>query len=377
VTATPLHQLVDLGQSPWLDHISRSFVAGGGLEGLVADGILGLTSNPTIFEEAIAAGHAYDDQLCELSEITDDPKEIFLALAAQDIRAACDVMARAFAAEPTRDGWVSMEVDPTLANDAAATVAEARRIFELIGRPNLFVKIPGTESGLQAIEETIAAGIPVNVTLLFSLERHRAAGEAYLRGLRRLRAAGRDLRSVASVASFFVSRVDTETDRRLDELGGHDQLKGRLAIANAKLAYQGYKQLFSGAEWAELEAAGASPQRCLWASTSTKSPAYRDVMYVEELIGRQTVTTMPRETLEAFEDHGQAEPTLERGLEEAQRTFEALAEAGIDYDDVVAKLERDGVERFADSFRELLEGVRAKREQLRLGMTRRVRAVVR
>jgi transaldolase len=266
--------------------------------------------------------------------------------------------------ESTRDGWVSLEVDPNLAMDTQGTVEEAQRIHRLIDRPNLFVKIPGTEPGLQAIEDTIAAGIPVNVTLLFSLQRHREAAEAYIKGLRRLRDDGGDLRTVASVASFFVSRVDTEADRRLDEIGGNDELKGTLAIANAKLAYQTYKEVFRGSEWEELEAAGASPQRCLWASTSTKNPKYRDVLYVEELIGPNTVNTMPRETIEHFQDHGRVEATLERELDGAKRTVEAFAQAGIEYDDVVAVLEREGVEKFADSFRKLLDGVAGKRDQL-------------
>jgi transaldolase len=234
----------------------------------------------------------------------------------------------------------------------------------MIDRPNLFVKIPATEAGLAAIEHTIAAGIPVNVTLLFSLQRHRAAAEAYIRGLERLRDEGGDLRTVASVASFFVSRVDTEADRRLDELGGNDDLKGTLAIANAKLAYETYQELFGGTEWAALEAEGASPQRCLWASTSTKNPDYRDVRYVEQLIGPNTVNTMPRETVEAFQDHGRVEDTLERDLDEARRTLERFAAAGVDYDDVVAVLETEGVDKFADSFSELVEGVAAKRDQL-------------
>jgi transaldolase len=234
----------------------------------------------------------------------------------------------------------------------------------MINRPNLFVKIPGTEPGLQAIEDSIANGIPVNVTLLFSLQRHREAAEAYVRGLQRLLEGGGDLSSVASVASFFVSRVDTEADRRLQELGGHDELKGTLAIANAKLAYKTYKKLFAGSEWEELERAGASPQRCLWASTSTKDPAYRDVLYVEELIGPDTVNTMPRETVEAFQDHGRVADTLERDVDEARRTFERFAEADVQYGDVVEMLEREGVKKFADSFRELLNGVAAKRDQV-------------
>jgi transaldolase len=294
-----------------------------------------------------------------------DPKEVFFALAREDIREACDLMRPVFdRGEETRDGWVSLEVDPNFANDTEATIKEARRIHDMIDRPNLFVKIPGTKAGLKAIEETIAAGIPVNVTLLFSLERHREAAEAYLQGLRRLRESGGDLNKVASVASFFVSRVDTEADRRLDEIGGHDELKGKLAIANAKLAYQTYKELFSGSEWQELEKAGASPQRCLWASTSTKNPEYRDVIYVEELIGPNTVNTMPRETIEDFMDHGRVEDTLERDVDGARKVLEQFKEAGIDYDDVVAVLEREGVEKFAKSFKELLEGVASKRDEL-------------
>ena len=361
----PLQSLADFGQSPWIDYVSRPFLRDGEFEQLIRDGIVGVTSNPTIFQGAIADTDAYDDQLREVMQSETDPKNVFLELAQVDIRQACDELREVFdRGDSTRDGWVSLEVDPNLAHDTAATTEEARRLHAMIDRPNLFVKIPGTQEGLQAIEDTIAGGIPVNVTLLFSLERHRAAAEAYVRGLRRLQADGGDLRSVASVASFFVSRVDTEADRRLDELGGHDDLKGTLAIANAKIAYQTYQELFTGGDWEELEAAGASPQRCLWASTSTKNPAYRDVLYVEELIGPNTVNTMPRETIEAFQDHGRVEATLERDVEAAHRTLELFAEAGINYDDVVAVLEREGVEKFADSFRKLLDGVAAKRDEL-------------
>ncbi len=363
--STPLQLLAEHGQSPWIDFISREFVRDGDLAGLVDEGIVGVTSNPTIFQGAIAEGTAYDDQLREVLKTERDPKEVFLALAREDIREACDVLRPVFdRGDSTRDGWVSLEVDPGLAHDAGATTKEARRLHGMIDRPNLFVKIPGTKEGLRAIEDTIAAGIPVNVTLLFSLERHRAAAEAYIRGLRRLREDRGDLRSVASVASFFVSRVDTEADRRLDEIGGHDDLKGTLAIANAKLAYVTYEELFSGPDWEELEAVGASPQRCLWASTSTKNPAYSDVLYVEQLIGPNTVNTMPRETIEDFQDHGRVEPTLERDIDGARRTLERFADAGIDYDDVVAVLEREGVEKFADSFHKLFDGVAAKRDQL-------------
>ena len=362
---TPLQQLREHGQSPWIDYIARDFVREGELDRLIKQGVVGLTSNPTIFQEAISEGNSYDDQLREVMQDTEDPREVFLALASTDVREACDHMKPVFeAGETTRDGWVSLEVDPDLAHDAQATAREAQRIHEMVGRPNLFVKIPGTQEGLEAIEETIAAGIPVNVTLLFSLQRHRDAAEAYLRGLRRLHASGGDLSTVASVAPFFVSRVDTEADRRLDEIGGRDDLKGKLAIANAKLAYQTYKELFSGSEWDELVKAGASPQRCLWASTSTKNPDYSDVLYVDELIGPHTVNTMPPATIEAVLDHGHVEDTLERDLDAARHTLDQLADAGVDYDDVVETLEREGVEKFAKSFRDLIDGVKAKREQL-------------
>jgi transaldolase len=362
--STPLNALADHGQSPWIDYLSRSFVQDGDLEGLVAQGVAGVTSNPTIFQGAIADGDAYDEQLREVLASKEDPKEVFFQLAREDIRAACDLLRPVFdRGEPTRDGWVSLEVDPDLAHDAEGTAAQARRLHEMIDRANLFVKIPGTEAGLTAIEETIAAGIPVNVTLLFSLERHRASAQAYLQGLRRLRDSGGDLADVASVASFFVSRVDTEADRRLEEIGGHDDLLGKLAIANAKLAYQSYHEIFRGDEWEELKAAGASPQRCLWASTSTKNPDYPDLMYVEALVGPETVNTMPRETIEALLDHGKIESTLEADADEAQRTLDRLADAGVDYDDVVSVLEREGVAKFAASFRELIDGVSAKREQ--------------
>ncbi len=244
------------------------------------------------------------------------------------------------------------------------TIDEAKRLHALIERPNLLVKIPATPEGLPAIEETIAAGIPVNVTLIFSLERHRAVAEAYIRGLQRLVEGGGDASKVASVASFFVSRVDTEADKRLDEIGGADQLKGKLAIANAKLAYEQYAEVFSGAAWDALAAKGATAQRCLWASTSTKNPEYRDVMYVEQLIGPETVNTMPRETVEAVQDHGEVARTLDDDVEGARRTLEAFAEAGVDYDDVVAVLEREGVEKFAKSFRELFADLEAKRDSL-------------
>jgi transaldolase len=363
---TPLTQLSALGQSVWIDFLSRRFVQDGDLAGLVEQGVVGVTSNPTIFQAAIADGDAYDEQLREVLKTETAPKEVFLALAVEDIRDACDILRPVWDQPgPTaRDGWVSLEVDPTLAHDTAATIAEAKRLHELVDRPNLFVKIPATKEGLPAIEEAIAAGIPINVTLIFSLQRHREVAEAYIRGVQRYADAGGDLSKLASVASFFVSRVDTEADKRLDAVGGHDELKGTLAIANAKLAYVTYQEVFAGDQWEALAAKGASAQRCLWASTSTKNPAYRDVLYVEELIGADTVNTMPRETVEAFLDHGRVRPSLEEDVDGARRTFDAFAAAGIDYDDVVETLEREGVEKFAKSFEQLFADVEAKRDSL-------------
>jgi transaldolase len=297
-------------------------------------------------------------------EVERDPKEIFLRLAIKDVEDALDLLRSVWDEGSGQDGYVSLEVDPNLASDTAGTIEEAQRLHETIDRPNLFVKIPATKAGLPAIEEMIARGRSINVTLIFSLERYAEVAEAYIRGLERLVEDGGDPGTVASVASFFVSRVDTETDRRLDEIGGHGELKGKLAIANAKLAYQGYKEIFAGDRWEALSSRGATTQRCLWASTSTKNPAYRDVMYVEELIGPQTVDTMPEETIEAFQDHGEVAPTLEQGIDEAKRVFEEIQQAGVDYDDVTDTLEREGVEKFADSFAELLEGIRAKSGEL-------------
>jgi len=362
---TPLQELADHGQSVWIDYLSRPFVLDGDLKGLVDQGIVGVTSNPTILQGAISEGDAYDDQIREIVESGEsEPKEIFLKLVADDIRNACEILDDVHTSGNGKDGYVSLEVDPNLAHDTQGTIEEAKRLHALVDKPNLFIKVPATKEGLPAIEETIAAGIPVNVTLIFSLERHREVAEAYVRGLKKAAEGGVDLNKLASVASFFVSRVDTEADKRLDEAGGHDQLKGKLAIANAKLAYQTYKDVFSGSEWDDLEAKGASKQRCLWASTSTKNPDYRDILYVEELVGPDTVDTMPRETVENVLDHGKIRPSLEEDVDGARQVLKDLEEAGIDYDDVVETLEKEGVEKFAKSFRELFSDIESKRDQL-------------
>jgi transaldolase len=360
-----LHELSELGQSVWIDFLSRNLLKEGELARMMReDAVVGVTSNPTIFQKAISAGDAYDEQLREVLKNERDPKEVFIELATRDVGDALDLLRSVWDEGGGKDGYVSIEVDPNLAYDTQATIAEAARLHDVIDRPNLFVKIPATKAGLPAIEEMIARGRSINVTLIFSLERYAEVAEAYVRGLERFVQSGGDPSTLASVASFFVSRVDTEADERLDEVGGHEELKGKLAIANAKLAYERYKETFSGERWEALAAKGATPQRCLWASTSTKNPAYRDVMYVEELIGPMTVDTMPEETIRAFQDHGDVAPTLEQGIDEAKAVFERIAEAGVDYDDVVATLEREGVEKFADSFSELLEGIRAKAGEL-------------
>jgi transaldolase len=360
-----LHQLAELGQSPWIDYLSRKMVREGELERLIReDAIRGVTSNPTIFQKAISSGNAYDEQLRELAREQDDPKELFIELAIRDVREACDVLRESWQlGQRGRDGYVSIEVDPTLAFETQATIDQAVRFHDVIDRPNLYVKIPGTKEGLPAVEEMIGRGRSINVTLIFSLERYTEVAEAYVRGLERLVESGGSPSRVASVASFFVSRVDTEADRRLDEVG-RPELKGKLAIANAKLAYERYKEVFSGERWERLAAQGAIPQLCLWASTSTKSPEYRDVMYVEELIGPDTINTMPEETIEAFQDHGEVAPTLEQGIDEARQLLDDLEQAGVDYDDVVETLEREGVEKFAKSFDELLEGIRTTQREL-------------
>ena len=357
-----LHQVARLGQSAWIDFLSRDLVRSGELGRMVEeDAIVGVTSNPTIFEQALATGEAYDAQLSELAGSSLSTKELFVALGSVDVAEACDVLAGVHAASDGVDGYVSFEVDPTLAYDAEATIAEAARLHEEIDKSNLYVKIPATRPGLTAIEEMVARGRSINVTLIFSLERYMEVAEAYLRGLERLVASGGDPASVASVASFFVSRVDSEADRRLDELGGHDELKGKLAIANARLAYRHYLDAFSSERWDYLASKGARPQRCLWASTSTKNPEYRDVMYVEELIGPSTVNTMPASTIRAFQDHGEAAVRLTLGVDDARATFDALAAAGVDSDDVTQVLEREGVEKFIASFEELLAGIEGKR----------------
>jgi transaldolase len=377
---SPLHRLSALGQSVWIDFLSRDSIRGGHLQRLIDDdAVVGATSNPSIFQKAMAAGNAYDEQLRELG--TRDVEQAFWTLAEQDIREACDLFRPAWDGGLGRDGYVSLEVDPRLAYDSLGTFREAMRIHEAVDRPNLLVKIPATKPGLAAIEDVISKGRSINVTLIFSLQRYAEVVESYIRGLERLVAEGGDPRKVSSVASFFVSRIDTEADRRLEELdpanagpanpgpahpgpANPQELKGRLAIANAKLAYHHYHQAFQGARWDYLAGKGATPQRVLWASTSTKNPAYRDTLYIDELIGPDTVNTMPEETIEAFQDHGTPRATLQDGLKDAREVFDQLAAAGVSYEDITDTLEREGVEKFEDAFKELLDSLSAKLDAL-------------
>ncbi|MSO58444.1 MAG: transaldolase [Thermoleophilia bacterium] len=356
-----LQALSAAGVSVWIDTLSRELLDSGELERLVReDAVVGVTSNPTIFQQALADGDRYDERLARAARAHADPADIFFAVAAEDVRDACDLLRPVWERTGGIDGWVSLEVDPALAYDREATFAQALSLHALVARPNLYVKIPATQTCLGAIEDCIARGRSINVTLIFSLKRYAAVAEAYVRGLERLIAAGGDPAKVASVASFFVSRVDTEADRRLAELGRVD-LQGRLAVANAKLAYAHWQEAFSGERWTTLAGKGGRPQRCLWASTSTKNPAYRDVVYVEELVGPETVNTMPAETIAAFRDHGDVRgATLLEGVEEARALFATLSEVGLDVADVGAVLERDGVEKFAASFTSLLDGVRGR-----------------
>ena len=359
-----LHELSEHGVSVWMDSLSREMLDTGHLKKLIAeDAVVGVTSNPTIFEKALSHGDWYDEQLRSELDAEEDAKEVFLALAVRDIQRACDLLLPVWERTAGVDGFVSIEVEPDIAYERDATFDEAKRLSELVSRQNVYVKIPATEPGVGAIEDSIAAGRSINITLIFSLERYAEVAEAYVRGLERFQEAGGDLGSVISVASFFVSRVDTEADKRLEALGRQD-LQGKLAVANAKLAYEQYLEIFSGERWERLAAAGARPQRCLWASTSTKNPAYRDVLYVEELIGPDTVNTMPQETIDAFQDHGVVRDTLTEGLDDAHQLLRDLAEAGVDYDDVVLTLEHEGIEKFSASFASLLDGIRSKRSAL-------------
>jgi transaldolase/glucose-6-phosphate isomerase len=371
MAGNPLVKLGKLGQSPWLDFIERGLISSGGLLRLVSeDGIKGVTSNPTIFEKAISGGREYDEQFQDMAARGAGVMEAYKEIVTEDIRNAADVLRPVHDASSGADGYVSLEVDPDLAYDTARTVERAEELFQAVHRPNVLIKIPGTREGLPAIEETIARGIPVNVTLIFSVKRYEEVAEAYIRGVERLVAPGKGPHRVASVASFFVSRVDTAVDRLLDELiprwPGSPKaetaisLKGKVAVANARLAYARFGEIFSTPRWKELASQGARVQRPLWASTGTKNPKYSDVLYVEELIGPHTVNTMPLATIDFFRDHGKVEDTLTGREGEARAILGDLGLLDIGIEEVCEQLVRDGVQSFTDSYRKLLAAIERK-----------------
>src|SRR3954454_3679027 len=369
----PVKALEAHGQSVWLDFLARGFIAKGDLKKLIErDGVKGVTSNPSIFEKAIGSSDEYDGAIAQALKKGDRPvAELFEQLAVEDIRHAADVLRPVYDQLNGEDGFVSLEVSPYLAMDTEATIAEAKRLWKDVGRRNLMVKVPATPEGLPAIQALIGEGISINITLLFSQQVYVDVAEAYLAGLEKYVAAGGDPSTVASVASFFVSRIDSAIDKQLDEkiARANDPteqqrlaaLKGKVAIANAKLAYQHYKRLFSGARWEKLKAKGAKPQRLLWASTGTKNKDYSDVLYVDELIGPDTINTMTPATLEAFRDHGRLRDSLEENLDDARRVLAELQKSGISLDAITAELVRDGVKLFADAADKLYGAVAHKR----------------
>jgi transaldolase len=360
-----LHDIEALGQAIWIDNLHRGLLEEGTLQGLVDDdGLTGVTSNPTIFQKGMSDSERYDDDFRGATEQSDDPEKIFEYLAYQDIRGACEVLAPVFERTEGQDGYVSFELPPSSAFDAGVSVREAQRHHAGIDRPNLLIKVPGTPAGVEAFEELTAQGINVNVTLLFAVERYREVAEAYLRGLERRAESGDSLHSAASVASFFVSRVDSKVDKALEE-AGRTELRGQAAVANAKLAYEAFQEIFSGDRWEALAAKGARVQRPLWASTSTKNPDYPDTLYVDELIGPDTVNTMPDATIEAARDHATADRTIDRDVEAAHQLMRDLDEAGVDFQDIVSnQLVDEGVKSFAKSYDELIEAIGQKAQRL-------------
>jgi transaldolase len=358
--SNPLRRLGDLGQSVWYDYITRDLLVSGQLTRLITeDGLRGMTSNPTIFEKAIAGSQLYDHDIRQLSEQGRNAGEIFEALSVADVRAACDAFLPVYRQSGGTDGFVSLEVSPQLANQSEATVTEVQRLWEAVQRPNTMIKIPGTEAGLTAIARSIASGINVNVTLLFAVERYCQVIEAFLRGLERRLEQGLPIGSVASVASFFVSRVDGKVDALLDQRGNRS-LRGKIAIANAAMAYRTFQESLATPRWARLAEAGARPQRPLWASTSTKDPEYLDVHYVEALIAPDTVNTLPPETLEAYRDHGSPQVRIHESISAAPAQLDALERSGIELATVTRELELEGIAKFAASYRAVLAGIETK-----------------
>jgi transaldolase len=357
-----LAELSSAGVAVWLDDLSRDRIRSGNLQSLVEEySVVGATTNPTIFAAAISGSDSYDDQIHALAVRKVDVQEALRTITAADVRDACDLFRPIHERQPG-DGRVSLEVAPGLAHDTDATNAEAAHLWWLVDRPNLYIKIPATEAGLPAITETIASGISVNVTLIFSLERYRGVMDAYLAGLEKRLERGGSLEGIASVASFFVSRVDTEIDKRLDKAGADASLKGKAGIANAQLAYQAYEEVFSSDRWRALEAKGAAVQRPLWASTGVKNPEYSDTMYISELMAPGTVNTMPEKTMKAYADHGEPGTPVQKAYEDAASVMKAVADAGVDLDDVFRVLEDEGVKKFVDSWDDLTESVRTQLE---------------
>lgn len=368
--ANRLHQLGELGQSVWFDYISRGLIGSGGLQRLIdEDDVRGVTSNPSIFEKAIGSGEGYDDDILRLAREGLDAAQIFDRLAIDDVRAACDVFAPVYLGMGGEDGFVSIEVSPKLAYDTPATIAEAHRLFAAVDRPNVMVKIPGTREGIPAIRECLAEGLNINITLMFSMAHFEAVAEAFLLGLEARSKRQVTLRNVSSVASFFVSRVDTLIDRLLDDkiaMGAEAErlngLKGRLGVANSKLVYERFVQILASARWRRLAGAGTKVQRLLWASTGTKNPAYSDVLYVDELIGPLTINTLPEATLNAFRDHGRPVRTIDTGYDDARRLMRELAEVGIDVSAATERLQKEGVDLFTKAY-EGVVGIVDKRRQ--------------
>ncbi|AJZ85192.1 transaldolase [Streptomyces antimycoticus] len=363
-----LKRLADEGVAIWLDDLSRQRITSGNLAELIdQQHVVGVTTNPSIFQKAISSGEGYQQQVADLAVRRLTVEEAVRMITTADVRDAADILRPVYDATGGQDGRVSIEVDPRLAHNTAATIAEAKQLAWLVDRPNTFIKIPATEAGLPAITEVIGLGISVNVTLIFSLERYRAVMDAFLAGLEKAKAAGLDLQKIHSVASFFVSRVDTEIDKRIDKLGTDEAkaLRGKAAVANARLAYQAYEEVFSSDRWAALDRANANKQRPLWASTGVKDPAYKDTMYVADLVAPGTVNTMPEATLEAVADHGEISGDTVRGTyEQAKADIDALAGIGISYDDVVQVLEDEGVEKFESSWNDLLKSTEAELKRL-------------
>lgn len=360
-----IRQLAETGQSLWYDNISRDLLDSGAINALVDEGLSGMTSNPTIFQQAISGGTAYDSQIQEMAGQGASAEEIYEALAIADIQRAADILRPVYERTEGLDGYISLEVSPFLAHDTAATIAEVSRLRAAVNRPNLMVKIPATPEGIPAIADSIAAGYNINVTLIFSRDVYAQVMNAYLTGLERRADQGQPIDGLASVASFFVSRIDSLVDDLLDKIDTDEarDLRGMAAIANARLAYQLWRETFNSERFQKLQANGARYQRPLWASTSTKNPHYRDVMYIEQLIGSHTVNTAPPHTIEAFKDHGEVGVTIEQDLVGMQSFFAALAEAGIDMQAVTAELLQKGVKSFSDSFQKLLDAIEEKRQQ--------------